>query len=1011
MLISRGRPIHLDPVAAASSIAFRPQPKLAPALSFRRAATSVRTGVGLLALAAFGLASPALGEVYLFPADGQGFDEDPRYTSIEIGNNTPGTLPFMLDADFQDFGFKMWQKVVVGDSSMPAPIDLIFKGENIGKAFETGSLTPGEVVLRIGSMDITQTNVELDNLRLIFAATDSTLNLNNAGLKFATGDKLAYEGKGRLTINAVSGINALERAPGSVIYDPATITVAPGASLALRDFRGISDEPDRNLHFRGKGTNIDVNGGTLSLERTRLYVDNGSAVFRNGAELFVTGAEFAGGSFDLLSFQDSALTMNYITEVTARNLVLADSIATLNSNTFLTASAALFSGDSQINGPSPAGGLSRPSQVKIEDMTVGYGATLGVTGVAAFDIGNLDVWSGGTLGLETSTMFARTIDLGSGGLAGGGNLEIGTDAALFLRAPTPTDGVVYALKPVDAGSSLVIKPTGQLIIGAGTSLFVDDSRMVVTNDGMIAIRGSLQGNGSLLGAGAIGIRSGGSIAPSLIPGYGSIHVENRLYLDQGARLQFNIDASGALPVDPQVTYGALPVLFNGTPVIEVQGTAPLNATALNGKSIVIIAAQVPGVTGTIDTNGNTPTVTPINMPAQLAYSVGDTNTNGRPDVTLFMDQQPVTALLRHPANTSKNRQGAANLLVAAASGNTAISGAINTVTNEQLMGPDSGKPSGYLDQIHPEPVSSFITVNLEAADNMRNMIFMRATDTDPLGKRVWVDAAASHGSITGENGLGSYGYDLSNLTFGKDFGEVLGGAWGGFISFGQISMNEHDVASQDLSATSYSAGLYGSWQHSGWEHRMLVAYTYGDNSSTRNYSFNGFSETFDGDYSSNALQAAVRASFDWIDNNGYELRPEIGGSITSYRQGAFSETGGDVFALDYADTQAEAYIAHVGLNVRLPQIFDPVPVRPIGFVRYEYDFASNDDHSVDAALQVNPGVYDSFIGQGLGPSTLTAGLGISSEGLGPLQIEGGIAYADHTYGSEWGAGLQLRYDW
>ena len=67
--------------------------------------------------------------------------------------------------------------------------------------------------------------------------------------------------------------------------------------------------------------------------------------------------------------------------------------------------------------------------------------------------------------------------------------------------------------------------------------------------------------------------------------------------------------------------------------------------------------------------------------------------------------------------------------------------------------------------------------------------------------------------------------------------------------------------------------------------------------------------------------------------------------------------------------------------------------------------------SVDAALQVNPGTYDSFIGQGRGPSTLTAGLGISSEGLGPLQIEGGFAYADHTNGSEWGAGLQLRYVW
>jgi uncharacterized protein with beta-barrel porin domain len=1015
MPFSRKRPFQQNPAADRSSGTARRERRAASAISAAALRTGVRAGAHLLVLAAFGFASPAQAEVYLLPAYGDGFDIDPRYTSIQIGNNTPGTMPFTLNADFQDFGFKMWQKVVVGDSTMPAPIDLIFKGYNIGQAFATGSSTPGAVTLRIGSMDITQTNVELENLRLVFGATDSTLNLNNGSLKFAavgSRNKLAYDGKGRLTINALSGNNAIERAPGSVIYAPATITVAPGATLALRDFRGPFDDPDYHLHFRGKGTSIDVNGGLLSLERTRLFVDNGTAKFRNGAELFVTGSEWAGGGFDFLSFSDSRLTMDQVTELKARNLSFANSVATLESIASLTASSALFSGDSQIDGPSPAGGITRPSQVTIGAMTMGFGATLGVTGVDEFNVTNLQVWGGGTLGLVNSTMFARNIELGVSGTGAGGSLEIGENATLFLRAATPDNSVFKsALKPVSAGSNLVILPKGQLVIGKGSRLVLDDSQMDVTNNGTVSVRGALQGNGSLMGAGALSIRSGGIVAPSLGTGYGSIHVENTMYLDQGARLQFNIAASGALPVDPLVTYGAGPVIFTGSPVIEVQGMGPLSASALDGQSIGIIAAEVPGVAGTITTSGFTPTVTPINMPALLAYSVGDTNTNGRPDVTLFMDQLPVTALMQNPALTSKNRQGAANLLVTAAGGNATIFNTLNTVTNEQLMGTPGQNSGGYLDQIYPEPVSSFITVNLEAAANMRNMIFMRAMDTDPLGKRVWVDASGSQGSITGENGLGSFDYDLSSLTFGKDFGEALGGAWGGFLSFGQMSMNEHDNASQDLSATSYSAGLYGYWQHSGWEHRVVLGYTYGDNSSTRDYSFNGFSETFDGDYSSQALQAAVRASFDWINMNGYELRPEIGGSITQYRQGAFSETGGDVFGLDFDEAYADTYIIHVGLNGRLPPISNAAPVRPIGFVRYEYDFASNDDHSVDAALQVNPGTYDSFIGQGRGPSTLTAGLGIASEGLGPLQIEGGIAYADHTNGSEWGAGLQLRYVW
>jgi hypothetical protein len=975
----------------------------------------VRIRAHLLVLAAIGLAGPALGEVYGFRADGNGFTLDPRYTSVQIGNNTPGKIFVDVPIDFVQVGFKPWQTVTLGDSTMTAPVNLTLTSgylPNINSnvyAFQT-------VPMRIGSLDITQTNLELDKVRLVFGAPDSALNMKSASVQFGLSEKLTYDGKGRLSINALSGDNALTGTGRTVIYEPVTLYVAPGASLALRNFRSsFRDLPNENLHLRGKATNFYVDGGLLVLDRTVLYVDSGIARFTNGAELSITGAEFAGGSLDDLRFiGNSRLTMGYITDLKVRDLLLSDSVATLDSNTVLSATYADFAGTSEINGPSPAVGAARPAQINFSYGAVFDNANARISGVEEVNFRDVDIWSGGRLELENSTMFSSFIDLGRA--AGGGNLVIGNDATLFLRADGPLSGVSkFGLRPIsDAGpkSTLVIAPSGQLIVGKGTELTLSDSQMDVTNDGAIRVRGDLAGNGSVLGAGAVAINDGGSISPRQgTGGYGSIHFENALYFNQGSRLTFSIAASGALPVSPQVTYGARPVEFTASPVIEVQGAGPLNASALDGTAIPVITAQTSGVSGTITTNGFAPTVTPINMPALLAYSVGDTNTNGRPDVTLFMDQLPVTALQQNPALTSKNRQGAANLLVAAAGGNATIFNTLNTVTNEQLIGTPGQTSGGYLDQIYPEPVSSFITMNLEAAANMRNMIFMRAMDTDPLGKRVWVDVSGSHGSITGENGLGNFDYDLSSLTFGKDFGEALGGAWGGFLSFGQMSMNEHDNASQDLSATSYSAGLYGYWQHSGWEHRMVLGYTYGDTSSTRDYSFNGFSETFDGDYSSQALQAAVRASFDWINSNGYELRPEIGGSITQYRQGAFSETGGDVFGLDYAEAYADTYIAHVGLNGRLPPISDTAPVRPIGFVRYEYDFASNDDHSVDAALQVNPGTYDSFIGQGRGPSTLTAGLGIMSNGAGPLQIEGGIAYADHTNGSEWGAGLQLRYVW
>lgn len=170
-------------------------------------------------------------------------------------------------------------------------------------------------------------------------------------------------------------------------------------------------------------------------------------------------------------------------------------------------------------------------------------------------------------------------------------------------------------------------------------------------------------------------------------------------------------------------------------------------------------------------------------------------------------------------------------------------------------------------------------------------------------------------------------------------------------------------------------------------------------------------ETFSAGYKSHALQAGWRTSFEWIDRNGYELRPEIGGSVTTYRQAGISEAGGTSFGLNVAAAHAETYIAHIGINGRMPRMAPEVPIRPVGFVRFEHDLAINRDHAIGAALQVNPANSQSFIGQGRGPSTITAGLGLASDSPGRLQIEGGVAMASHVHGKEWGAGLRLRYVW
>jgi hypothetical protein len=268
-----------------------------------------------LITAAFGCAGPALGEVYYFPGYGQGYDFESKYNSVQILDRTGGTALFPVDVNFRDWGFQMWRNVRVGDASLNVPVDMVFKGYNIGNAFLTGQLEPQSVLARLGSLDITQARVVLDNMSLVLGATDGTLNLRNASLTFdpLSRYKFSYDGTGRLTINALSGDNTIARAPGSVFTHPVSIQVSPGASLNLQDFRGTFDNPDLHFHLRGKGSIIDVDGGKLTLERTRLYMDQGTATFRSGAELSITGSEWAGGGLDHLAFSNSRLTMGHIT--------------------------------------------------------------------------------------------------------------------------------------------------------------------------------------------------------------------------------------------------------------------------------------------------------------------------------------------------------------------------------------------------------------------------------------------------------------------------------------------------------------------------------------------------------------------------------------------------------------------------------------------------------------------------------------------------------------------------
>lgn len=71
----------------------------------------------------------------------------------------------------------------------------------------------------------------------------------------------------------------------------------------------------------------------------------------------------------------------------------------------------------------------------------------------------------------------------------------------------------------------------------------------------------------------------------------------------------------------------------------------------------------------------------------------------------------------------------------------------------------------------------------------------------------------------------------------------------------------------------------------------------------------------------------------------------------------------------------------------LPRIWPPVPVKPVAFVRVEHALARNREHAAQAAL------------------------GLISDAPGAWQAGGGLAFSQHSHGTEWSAGLRVRVLW
>jgi len=1004
--------------------------------------------------------------------DFNNFDTRYRYDSVRWRMYDGGRTGLIDSFSWQDPGMDMFRKIYFGygySATAPGnvtpffsqPINFsLYSDYSARTSAQTYQLTTEAIFLDHVKLNLDGVTAGAANpLKLVFEGATPSINLSSSSLLVGLG-RLQVNGVGQFSINALQGLNSIEQlAYNTIINAPTAITIAPGAWLSFSDF-------SKGLEFRGSRNTINAVGlnqdGGLELKRGRLRFDNSLAQFSQGATLHLVGSETS-AVFDRIELYTGAkIAMDNGTSLETSTLSMNGATASLGERASLLGKTMQVNGNNRIDSQDLD---TRLGMVETNFLGIFDGSRLELNSLADFKIkgstqignGFAPPGNGAVFNLNRSSVTAYD----SVAMSNGAELNL-TDRATFTLRPDKGSheapaARIYGDPAVGAAAGnparIHVGPTAAVSVVYGGQIDVSDGylRLQIDRTGGLEVKGNLRGSGHIEGDGGVSLLNEGTASGQkvsggwLFPGtlaqpIASLSIDPQLYFGQGSQLRVNVGKNDQGQLDHgRVLYGAGHVTLDGNLTLAlaaVRGQTPLSAPELNGRSITLLSASDASVTGTIRPSIYQPRVDVSAMPALLTWRLVDLQTNQHPDITLQADLLPLSGLQKGGGQKT-NRGSGLGLMVAAAVQNPSgpIAGALNTLTNAQLgvsgtvsqpPDPSASLPSAtplptpaqaqgsavaQQNSWHPEPYSSYIATGLAQVANLRNMVFERAMLTDPSGNRGWADAAGFRGSIDGQDDLGSFSYRMNQLVIGKDMGTLWGGSWGAFVAMNDRKIDESDLQTQVISGTTLGLGAYWRQQGQTWTTLAQWGLAFGEHDSTRQSAVGANLTTLRAKYTSASAQAAVRFSAPWFEYQGMALTHEFGGSVSWYRQAGFDETGDPDFGFRLKAATADAYIAHAGAYVRFPALSLQHGLRPMAFARLEHDFASNNDHAIEASLLANPQLSAKFVGQGRGPSSAVLGLSLLTEMPGPWQIQGGLNHAWHTHGRDWGADINIRYSW
>jgi autotransporter-associated beta strand protein len=842
----------------------------------------------------------------------------------------------------------------------------------------------------------------------------------NAAIDVAAGSLLLYGVTNAGTINVAAGgnLSAFDFVTSGAITNAGTLGLNSGASTGsiLNSAAGLmaftGDVTATGLDNRGglglaanlvTASGGVVNAGTIAITGTRtittpafggtagssIMLGNGPAA---GSLILVqsgnsTNAGVIAGAGNFTRDGTGIHALSAVNTFTGRTTIAAGTLALQGSGAIAASSGVTANGVFDIAATN--GGAS------IQSLAGSGRVVLGARRLTVFNAsesfaGSIAGSGGVTISGGTQT-FTGINSYAGGTRVANATLVVANDAALGLGSGTVNlDGATLRfMQNSITARTFLVDSASRIDTGAATLALSGPVRVNGASGYATAMAGTFRLTGALdIGAAGLVVQSGatlrgigtisrattvlGTLAPGNSPGTMTFNAP--LAMAPGSTLAIDIDGAGtgagAGNYSRIIVAGAGNSFTAGgtfTPVLRgISGDASNAYTPAIGTSFAFIQAEG-GIIGSFAT---------IAQPAAgLAPGARFDIVYGANGVTGFM--APVSYAAVTGATLSGNQAAAGSGLDGLRGPAGSRPGAAATAQLARILSLDSGRIPALLNQLGGSAYADAVRASAIRSDSFMNLVNAAAEDTAVRGKGgLWVSGygqgmalgSSDAHSITGLAGGGdvTIGNGFAGAAIGSDDGRLVGNA---------------DAADTKVKLLQIQA--YGGIDTSRLFLRAQAGMTRTRIDTTRSIALLGLTPRglAEGWGFSGRIQLGYRLRAD-----GWDVIPTLGLSAASGRIGDFTETGGDVFALNVTSAHYDQVRGSATLRLQKAIAIGDgavlLPVFDIGYARELADTAGR----LDAAFIGNPGFAMAFASAESGKDSLRIGTSLNYRMAGGVSL-------------------------